>query len=514
MPPRPAGRPVSITALASALSLGLALAILTALTPVAAAKPAPPTHPRPNLVLILADDLGWGDLGCYNPESRIPTPHLDRLAHQGLRFLDAHSPSAVCTPTRYALLTGRYAWRTRLTQGVLWGYSPPLIEPNRPTLPAFLQTAGYQTAAIGKWHLGLRFATREPAEFGDATQPAADPALIDWHQPLPQGPRSAGFNTFFGIPASLDMVPYVYIENDHVTAPPSVLLAGDRSQRQGGRGFWRAGPASPGFSVESCLPTLADRAVAFLRNQSPNQPFFLYFPLTSPHDPWVPTPEFQGRTRAGPRGDFVAQTDAVVGRILHALEERGLADNTLVIFTSDNGAHWLPAEVRETGHAANGPWRGMKSDAYEGGHRVPFIARWPARIRPDTTSPTLIGLHDLFATMADLLRQPLPPDAAPDSLSFLPALDGHRHRRPQPLVLHSIRGTFALRHGPWKWINAPDSGGWSPGRVDTPSQLYHLGRDPSETNNLAASHPKRVRTFHQRLTQLRLPHPTHHPRQP
>lgn len=470
---------------------------------VACSALAGPPSQAPNLVLILADDLGWGDLHCYNPDSRIPTPHLDRLASEGVRFLDAHSSSAVCTPSRYGLLTGRYAWRSRLKQGVLWGYSPPLIEPDRHTLPAFLRTQGYHTACIGKWHLGLTFATREPARFGDNTQPAADPALIDWSQPLREGPLTAGFDRFFGIPASLDMVPYVFIDNDRVTAPPTAHLAGDRSQRQGGGGFWRAGPGAPGFDVEACHPTLAERAVSFLRSQSAARPFFLYFPLTSPHDPWVPTAEFRNRSRCGPRGDFIAQIDDTVGRLLQVLDDQDLARNTLFVFTSDNGAHWLPGEVKQTGHAANGPWRGMKADAYEGGHRVPFLARWPGHTRPGTTSETLIGLQDVFATVADMLGRRLPAGAAEDSISFLPALRGSNKPRRLPLVLHSIRGTFALRDGPWKWIDGPDSGGWTGGRVETASQLFHLGDDPAETNNLFTARPSKVRSMGKQLERLR-----------
>ncbi len=482
-------------------------AILGVLAPIRfgfAASPAGSGSTRPNIVVILADDLGWGDLGCYNPDSRIPTPHLDQLASEGLRFLDAHSPSAVCSPTRYGLLTGRYAWRSRLKQGVLWGYSPPLIEKGRATVASFLRGLGYRTACVGKWHLGLTFTTREPAAFGDATKPAADPSLIEWNQPLREGPHTVGFDEVFGIPASLDMVPYIYIRNDRVEAPPSVQLAGDKSQRQGGGGFWRAGPGAPGFTVEGCLPALTEHAVEFVRNQSPDKPFLLYFPLTSPHDPWAPTAEFRGRSRCGPRGDFIVQTDDTVGRIMRALEERGLASNTLLIFTSDNGAHWLPGEVRETGHAANGPWRGMKSDAFEGGHRVPFIARWPGKVRPDTTSKAVLGLQDIFATVADLVGEPVPAGAAEDSVSFLPALRGRNvpARRP-PLVVHSIRGTFAVRDGPWKWIQGSDSGGWTSGKVESDSQLYHLDRDPGETNNLADLQPSKVRTLLSNLEKIR-----------
>lgn len=466
--------------------------------------PAATTAAAPNFVVILADDLGWGDPRCYNPESRIPTPNIDRLASEGMRFTDAHSPSAVCTPTRYGLLTGRYAWRTRLKSGVLWGYSPPLIEPDRVTLPAFLRGHGYTTACIGKWHLGLEFTTREPAQFGDASEPAARPDVIDWSQPLRAGPHTAGFSEFFGIPASLDMVPYLFLRQDRAVAAPTERTPGDRSQRQGGGGFWRAGPIAPGFSIEGCQPELTREAVAFLRRQDRRRPFLLYFPLTAPHDPWVPTAAFRGQSRAGARGDFVAQVDDTVGQVLAALDERGLARNTLVLFTSDNGAHWLPGEVASTGHAANGPWRGMKSDAWEGGHRVPFIARWPGRVPPGTTCDALIGLNDLFATLAHAAgRRRLPEGVAPDSVSFLDALRGRRSTPRPPLVVHSIRGTFALRSGRWKLIDGADSGGWTGGKVETREQLYDLETDPSESRNLATTEPHRVAELRAALNAIR-----------
>ncbi len=458
---------------------------------------------RPNIVLILADDLGWGDPRCYNPGSKIPTPHLDRLAAEGIRFTDAHSPSAVCTPTRYGLLTGRYAWRSRLKNGVLFGYSPPLLAPDQATLASFLRGAGYETACVGKWHLGLEFVTREPAAFGDGGEPRADPALIDWSRPLRAGPHTAGFGYSYVIPASLDMVPYVYLENGKAVEPPSSRTPGDKSQRQGGGGFYRGGPIAPDFSIEGCQPRLLDRAETFLRRQATNRPFFLYFPLTSPHDPWVPTPEFRGRSGCGPRGDFVVQVDDTVGRIMAVLEERGLSRNTLLIFTSDNGAHWLPKEVQTTGHAANGPWRGMKSDAWEGGHRVPFLARWPGHVAPGTTSDATLGLQDAFATVADLLGRPLPKDAAPDSSSFRRALLGKTASPRPPLVQHSIRGTFVLRDGPWKLIDGADGGGWTAGKVPESAQLYHLGLDPAESTNLAPTEPRRLRRMQERLAEIR-----------
>jgi arylsulfatase A-like enzyme len=478
------------------------------------AQPASPSTPlRPNIVLILADDLGIGDLHAYNPESRIPTPHLDRLAADGLRFTDMHSPSAVCTPTRYGLLTGRYAWRTRLKSGVLWGWSPPLIEAGRVTLPALLRERGYATAGFGKWHLGLGWATREPAAFGDGSKPGADPQVVEYERPLSGGPHTAGFDHYFGIPASLDMEPYVWIENDRCLAAPTDWCPGDEHQRQGGGGFYRAGPIAPGFRLEEVLPEITRRTVRYLEDHARKEerpPFFVYVPLSSPHDPWLPTPEFVGRSAAGPRGDFVMQTDASVGQILQALDQLALAENTLVVFTSDNGAHWLPGEVEQYRHAANGSWRGQKADIHEGGHRVPCLIRWPARLKPGTVTGHLACLTDFMATFADLGGVRLPPDAAEDSFSFAHVLldQAPSGSVRESLVLHSVQGMFALRRGGWKWIEGLGSGGFTAPAKIAPQpggpvgQLYDLYRDPAERENRAAAEPEVVTRLQAELAEI------------
>lgn len=461
------------------------------------------SQPPPNFIVILADDLGWGDLRCYQPSSKIPTPALDRLAAEGLRFTDAHAPSSVCTPTRYGLLTGRYAWRTRLKSGVLWGYSPPLIEPSRPTIASVLSTRGYRTACIGKWHLGLEWSSIGTPNFGDLPQPAADPNLINYLEPIRSGPLDLGFHSFFGIPASLDMDPYVTIKDRLVTQVPTYRLAGSKHQRQGGNGFWRDGPAPAGFHPEQVLPTLAREAAAFLRNQTHQRPFFLYCALTAPHDPWVPTETFQGRSQAGAYGDFVTQVDDFVGQLRRVLEVQQLAGNTLIVFTSDNGAHWLETDIQHWHHRANGPWRGMKSDAFEGGHRVPFLVHWPGHIQPGQTTQALIGLTDIFTTFAELARATLPTGAAEDSRSFAKVLRRPRHQSRSDLILHSINGIFAVRSGLWKYIDAPGSGGWTAAQVETPGQLYHLGTDPGERQNLYLQHPKKVQELRTLLTTAR-----------
>ncbi len=448
---------------------------------------------RPNLVFILADDMGWGDPGCYNPDSRIPTPNLDRVAREGMRFTDAHSPSAVCSPTRYALLTGRYAWRSRLKRGVLDGYSPALLEPGRPTVASLLKSRGYATAAVGKWHLGL----------GDAEK-------TDYAKPLRPGPLTAGFDTFFGIPASLDMPPYLYVQDEAPLVPATAAIGASEMRRHGGGGFWRAGALAPGFRHQEVLPRVTERAVDWIGRQSRRQPFFLYVALSSPHTPWMPTPEFRGRSGADWYGDFAAQTDAAVGRILHALAERGLEKDTLVLFTSDNGAHWLPEDLRRWRHRANGPWRGQKADIWEAGHRVPFLARWPGRVPAGATCDQTVCHVDLFATAADLLGERLPRDGGEDSFSMLPLLRGRTGRPVRPaLVSHSGDGMFAIREGDWKLVEGLGSGGFTPPRLEQPvpggpeGQLYHLGEDPGEQRNLWKERPAEVARLQAMLDRCR-----------
>lgn len=450
----------------------------------------------PNVIVILADDLGYGDVGCYNPQSKAPTPHLDRLAAQGMRFTDSHSPSSVCTPTRYALLTGRYCWRSRLTKGVLQGYAPMLLEPGRLTIGSMLQSRGYATAAIGKWHLG----------FGDAER-------VDYFKPLRPGPNDVGFDYFFGIPASLDIEPYVYIENDRCVEPPTETIEGSGLDRKPGYAFWRAGAIAPGFRHVEVLPKLGEKAVQYIegRASEPGQPFFLYMPLTSPHTPWLPTQEFVGRSGAGPSGDFVTQTDHVIGQVMEAVRRIGAEENTIVIVTSDNGSFWTPEEILQYGHRANGDWRGQKSDLYEGGHRVPFLVRWPARVKAGQVSSQLTTHTDILATVAQIIAAPLPPDAAEDSFSFLHAMEGRAappHAR-RSAVHHSGQGRFAFRAGDWKLIEGLGSGGFTPPANPKPKpgdpagQLYNLADDPGEQNNLYDHHPQVVGELTRQLDEVR-----------
>jgi arylsulfatase A len=443
----------------------------------------------PNIVIALCDDLGYGDPGCYNKASKVPTPHMDRLAAQGMRFTDAHTPSSLCTPTRYGLLTGRYCWRTSLKRGVLNGTSPALIEPGRVTVASLLKQRGYHTACIGKWHLGL--GSDKGPDFEKAVRP---------------GPNTVGFDYFFGIPASLDMPPYVYVENEAVTEKASATIAASEDQRKGGKGFWRGGAIAPGFKHAEVLPLTTDKAAAFIRKQSADKPFFLYFALTAPHTPWLPVKEFEGKSGAGPYGDFVAQVDATLGEVMKALDDAKLADNTLLVFTSDNGAHWLPQDIARWQHRANDGLRGQKSDIWDGGHRVPFIVRWPGKVKPASVTSEIICLTDILATTAAIVGADLPADAAEDSFDFSPVLLGKKLDRPvrEAVVHHSGDGTFGIRQGPWKLATALGSHGFSQPQDIKPveggpqGQLYNLDDDPEEKDNLWLKKPEVVK----RLTDL------------
>ena len=448
----------------------------------------------PNVIVILADDLGYGDLGCYGA-TQTKTPNLDRLARDGMRFTDAHSPSAVCTPTRYGLLTGRYAWRTRLKQGVLLGDSPALIEAGRLTLAGLLKRKGYATAAIGKWHLGL-----------------GSEAKTDFAKPLRPGPLTVGFDSFFGIPASLDMVPYVYVENGRVLALPTAQSEKSPKPNYFDGVFWREGPAAPGFRHREVLPELTKRAEQFVRAQSADRPFFLYFALTSPHTPWVPTEDFQGRSPLGEYGDFLTQTDAAVERVLKALDEMQLADRTLVVFTSDNGAIPLPPQFASTGHRTNGSWRGQKSDIWEAGHRVPYLVRWPGHTPAGSICSETICHADLLATLAAIVGERLPEDAGEDSFNILPLFLGKSTDVPirEATVHHSGDGAFAIRQGKWKAIQHLGSGGFSQPKREArvaggpTGQLYDLEEDPRETHNVWNENPRVVEQLSELLEKYKL----------
>lgn len=443
---------------------------------------------RPNLIYILTDDLGYGDIACLNPESKIDTPQIDSLARDGLCCTDAHASSAVCTPSRYSILTGRYCWRTPLKEFVLEGYSPHLIEDERETVASMLQKEGYRTACVGKWHLGMDFA-KNGAATGD----------VDYTRPIAHGPVTNGFERFYGISASLDMPPYVYIENDRVPQPPDHITRGELP------GYWREGPTGPDFVHAEVLPRMTQRALETIEEWK-DEPFFLYFPLPAPHTPILPTAQFAGKTKTNAYGDFVLMCDDVVGQVLQKLDDCGLRDNTIVIFTSDNGCS--PAanfpELLQAGHNPSYLFRGAKADIYEGGHRIPLMIRWPARIAPAKTAQT-VCLGDLIATMADLLGVCLPESTAEDSVSNLPLWLGADRPLREAIVHHSIDGSFSIRQGRWKLALCPGSGGWSdpvPGEESSdapPFQLFDMEADVSERVNVIAQHPEIARPLRQLL---------------
>ena len=458
---------------------------------------------KPNIIIVLADDQGFGDVTANNPDSKIATPNLDRLAREGMRFTDAHTSSGVCTPTRYSLLTGRYHWRTRLQSGVLGGFSLPLIAKDRLTLASLLKQHGYHTACIGKWHLGMNWPLkdgRHADDGGDFSKPFKDVNAVDYTAPIQDGPVDRGFDHYYGISASLDMFPFVWIKD----RLPTEIATTEKT-------FLRKGPAGEQFEAIDVQTGITDRLIAYIGERAADakkgSPFFAYVPLAAPHTPIVPTSEFQGSSGINPYADFVKQVDADIGRVLTALAEQGLDQDTLIVFTSDNGCS--PAanieELHAAGHRPNHIFRGHKADLYEGGHRVPFLARWPAKVKAGAVCDQLIGQLDFMATFADLLGAELPASAGEDSVSFLPALLGRQDAAASArtsIISQSINGSFAIRDGAWKLALCPGSGGWSaprPGRDDHTGlpefQLYDLASDPSETTNLMAQHPERVATM-------------------
>jgi len=458
----------------------------------------------PNIVYILADDMGYGDVSCFNPESKIPTPNMDQLAKKGIVFTDAHSGSAVCTPSRYGILTGRYNWRTRLQEGVLSGYSRPLIDRDRITVASLLKNHGYSTACIGKWHLGLGWQMNNGYQSSVSSEENEE--HVDYSKPIINGPTELGFDYFFGIPASLDMTPYVYIENDQVVESPTITVEGDD-----GLAFYRGGPCAPNFKHDEVLPTFTKKAIDFIDNHDKtkaNSPFFLYFPLSAPHTPILPTKEFQGKTSIGDYGDFVYQCDWTIGQVMAALEHNGMAENTLFIVTSDNGCSPLVDfdELAEKDHYPSYHFRGYKADIYEGGHRIPFIARWYGKIKSGSICDETICLTDLLATVADILEVELPNNAGEDSVSILPDLLSTAQKPIREATIHySLYGSFSIRHGNWKLELCPGSGGWSEPRPKEAQkaglpkvQLYDLSKDVGERKNVYDKNPEIVK----RLTML------------
>lgn len=454
----------------------------------------------PNIIVILADDLGYGDISIYDRDNKIKTPNIDRIAIEGIKFNDAHTPSSVCTPTRYGLLTGRYSWRSKLKSGVLTGKSKALIPNSRSTIASILQDKSYHTAFIGKWHLGWDWAMKDEKDETGEGWDEKDFVNIDFSQPVKNTPNNLGFSYSYGHSGSLDMAPYVYVENGNVTEIPDTSTV-----NTGKYSWWRKGPTSKDFIHEDVTPNFFRRGIQYIKKQSKeSNPFLLYLALPSPHTPILPTKEWAGKSDLNPYGDFMLMIDDYMGQLLDAIEVAGIDDNTMVIFTSDNGCS--PAakieDLVKKGHYPNSIYRGHKADIYEGGHRVPFLVRWPKEIKKGSVSNETICLTDLMATFAAIANYDLKDHEGEDSYSLLPVFKGSAFSSPirKATVHHSINGSFAIRKNNWKLIMCPGSGGWSyPRPTDTAAinslpkiQLYDLTNDPKEVNNLAFSEPEKV----------------------
>lgn len=493
---------------------------------------------KPNFIFILCDDLGYGDVKANNENGKIATPNMDRMAARGMRFTDAHSSSSVCSPTRYGVMTGRYNWRSKLQSGVLGGLSPRLIEDGRMTVAAMMKSQGYKTAAVGKWHLGMDWVKHSGKDVAELNIESAEQVnSVDFTKPAANTPTAVGFDYYFGISASLDMVPYCFIENDRVTVNPTeTMKLAMNASAMGKQSFTREGPGAPGFKGEDVLPTLTKKAIEVIgKHAAAKENFFLYLPLNSPHTPILPSAEWQGKSGISLYADFVMQTDDAIGQVLKALDSNGIADNTVVVFTSDNGCS--PSAdfgfLAQHGHNPSYVFRGNKADIFDGGHRVPFIVQWPAQVKGGTTYDHPVCLLDFMATAADILGYKIPDTAAEDSVSFLPALKGKNEPIREAIVHHSINGSFSIRQANWKLELCPDSGGWSdprPGQVASakgkgkgkakanakgngnasavppppadgvypPVQLYDLSKDIAEQTNVQAAHPDIV----ERLSKL------------
>ncbi len=499
----------------SAMLLALVLLITLPLNSTLAGDAA--LGSKPNIVIIYADDLGYGDVRCYNPtRGKIATPHIDRLAEGGMRFTDGHSSSGVCSPSRYALLTGRYHWRTRLQSGIvnLWG--KPLIAAERLTIGSLAKQQGYRTACIGKWHLGWDWPITDEQKKhftgfggqagggGTVTTTATDAQRAAWNavftQRIAGGPTERGFDQYFGTDVP-NWPPYCFIDGDRTVGVPSELLPAGRLVKNQAS---LQGPALPQWQLEKILPALAERAEQFIHAQAADsQPFLLYLPLTSPHTPLAVNESWKGRSGLTDYADFVMETDAMVGRVLSALDKHSLADKTLVIFTSDNGcAPYIgAADLEKLGHYPSGPLRGYKSDAWEGGHRVPFIVRWPGVIQPSSVCAQLVHQADVMRTLAEILEAKLPDNAGEDSFSMLPLFKGSDQPIREHAVSTAASGIPALRSGSWKYIAGP-GGKSKEGEPARPVQLYDLASDLNEAKNLASDMPDKVSELQQLLERL------------
>ena len=450
----------------------------------------------PNIIFVMADDLGIGDISPTNPDCKIETPNLQTMADQGLTFLDAHSPSSVCTPTRYGVLTGRYNWRSRLARGVLGGSSPHLIPADRPTVAHMLHKSGYHNQMIGKWHLGWDW----------AKLPETDGKKIDFTQPVKNGPDINGFDGYYGHCGSLDMAPYVWVDTGKITAIPK--REEGVTKKQNPYAWYRKGPISPDFEIEKVLPHLFEKSIAHIKTRATaakeGKPFFLYLPLPAPHTPIVPVPPFKDASGINPYADFVMQVDHHMGELMAAVKDAGIDDNTIIFFTSDNGCS--PEAnfdlLKKHAHAPSAGYRGHKADIFEGGHRIPLIVRWPAKIKGGKTTQAMTCLTDLYATLRDVTGQPAEDLGGEDSHSLVPVFNGSEKSSRTSLISHSIGGSFAIRKGDWKLCLSAGSGGWSAPREKVAKknglpkmQLFNLKSDRGEQKNLVSDEPEQVESL-------------------
>jgi arylsulfatase A len=464
----------------------------------------------PNIIFILADDMGYGDMAANNRESKIPTPNLDRLCREGMRFTDAHAGTSVCTPSRYNILTGRYSWRSQLKNGIVWEWDHSLIEENRKTVAHLLKEQGYDTHCIGKWHLGWDWATKDGSlpndtlVFGSMSprERQTYEEKIDYSQPVKGGPVDRGFDSYFGVDVP-NFPPYTWFENDRLLIPPTEKKPQDM--------FGNPGAAAPGWDLKAMLPRFAQKAVDLIKSKSENEkPFFLYFALTSPHTPICPNEPFTGKSGAGKYGDFVMESDWVVGEVMKALDDTGQSDNTLLIFTSDNGPERETSEdigaynrIKEHGHNSSADLRGIKRDAWEGGHRVPYAARWPRVTKAGSVCSQLISLGDFWDTCRDICSIKPQAGAGEDSVSILPLLQGKIDKPTREYTIHhSMSGKFAVRKDNWVFIEASCGGdneepdwyrkkfGYTQNTL--PGELYNLARDRQEKQNLYEEKPELV----------------------
>ena len=472
---------------------------------------------KPNVIIVLADDMGFGDVSACNPTARTRTPNIDMLGKQGICFTDAHSAGAVCVPSRYGLLTGRHLFRAP-RQRAHWGYGAPLIESERETIGSLMQKAGYTTACIGKWHLGLEWPLKDSAMSQIPDTKPVGFTNTDFGGVIDRGPKTLGFDYSFIIPASLDMAPYVFVKNDKVVDPEIVMVSdiyprtkagtreaydrvyvGDNDIYWGRGVWWRNGEMSASFRIEDCLDVIVKEGTSFIREQvkyNPEKPFMLYLPLTGPHTPWVPAERFKNSSDLGTYGDFIYEIDDVVLRIKNTLESLDIEENTILIFTSDNGAHWSENDKLTYAHQSNWSSRGQKGDIWNGGHHVPLFVNWPARINEAVTCNQTVGLIDIIATLAELTGEEIEDGYAEDSYSFFHIINGSNQKPVrEDIIYYSSGGRLAIQSGEWKYIDCLGSGGFTkPSRLEPveggpKGQLYNLHQDPLEQNNLYLEKP-------------------------